>query len=298
MGKLMMLKEWLTLDEAAIRLSATAAELVTQADILRFAIDNHIQLSVFTVDDIKVRDMDFEMEIIDGQKCFMLGQGAAEAYRVQGLWDLAAYGVGMEELERLYRQQKGLKPTRSLNMTGNGLYLHDPEKTTMLEVLRIDLKFKFVSKLPDAQSLAKSPLFVEPQNDLALNADNDVIGEIYSLLETGLNDHGPVIEQRLYSYYRETKFPDNCLIVLRLKELIAFESKHLGGSIKAELSPTERASSHLVIAALASMAGVDLNAPYKAVEVLRKAAASSGLELPASDETIVKFLKSPGKKKR
>lgn len=297
MGKLMMLKEWLTLDEAAIRLSATAAEVVTQADILRFAIDNHIQLSVFTVDEISVRDMDFETEIIDNQKCFMLGEGASDAYRIQGVWDLAAYGAGMEELERIYRQHKGLKPTRGLNMAGKGLYLHDPEKTTMLEVLRIDLKFRFVSKPAEAQSLANPPLLIEPQNGLAVNADTDLIGEITSLLESKLDDHGPVIEERLCRYYRETRFPDNCLIVLRLKELIAFESKHLGGSIKAELTPTERESSHQIIAALAAMASLNIDAPYKAAEILRKQAATHGLELPASTETLVKFLKGPNRRK-
>ena len=86
-------------------------------------------------------------------------------------------------------------------------------------------------------------------------------------------------------------------MVIRKDELIAFERKHLGGSLKAELTPTERASSHQIITALAAMAGLDLGAPYKAAEVLRQAAATHGLELPASTETLVKFLKGPSRKK-
>lgn len=57
------------------------------------------------------------------------------------------------------------------------------------------------------------------------------------------------------------------------------------------LHPSERKSAGQIIAALAAMAGLDLSAPYAANEVLRAAAATCGLELPSSPETVVKFLK-------
>jgi hypothetical protein len=124
-----------------------------------------------------------------------------------------------------------------------------------------------------------------------------MLGEINSLLAKGLGRHDPVFEENLYAFYREHHFPEKCFIVLRREELLAFESKHLGGTLKAELSPTERASSHQIISVLAAMARVDLTKPYKAVNVLRQAAASHGLDLPASDETVVKFFSPPARKK-
>ncbi|MBK5415612.1 hypothetical protein [Pseudomonas sp. TH31] len=300
MEKLLMLKEWLTLDEAATRFSTTAKESVTQADILRLALDNHLQLSVFIDDTLIAREMEFETEIVDGEKNLMLGDGSSEAVRINGVWDLAAYGVGASELERLYRESKGLKPRNGL-FSSAGLYLHDEDKTSVMEVLSISLKFKFVDKArhaaKDTTGVVSSDSVVGSPS-LTVKADPSMLVDISKMLKNGLADYEPVIDESIYAYYRETSFPDACLIVIRKDELIAFERKHLGGSIKAELTPTERESSHQIIASLSAMAGIDLSAPYKAVEILRQAAATHGLELPASAETIVKFLAGPNRKKR
>ncbi|MBJ2321240.1 hypothetical protein JFT37_22265 [Pseudomonas fluorescens] len=298
MEKMLMLKEWLTLDEAAERFSKVAQETVTQADILRLALDNHIQMSVFIDDRVIAREMAFETEVIDGQKSLLLGEGGKEAIRVDGVWDLAAFGAGASEMERLYREAKGLKPRTALSSFG--MYLHDEEKTTVLEVLSISLKFQFVEKSIPPESGVAGVIRHDQQPEarsLTVRADPSILPDISEFLESGLADHGPVIDERLYSYYRESRFPDACLMVIRKDELIAFERKHLGGSLKAELTPTERASSHQIITALAAMAGLDLGVPYKAAEVLRQAAATHGLELPASTETLVKFLKGPSRKK-
>lgn len=296
MRKLLMLKEWLTLDEAAARLSITAGEDVSEADILRLAIDNHLQLSVYMDDTIPGRKMEFEVEEVDGLKCLMLGDGALEPCQITGLWDLAAYGEGLSEMERLYREYKGFKPMPRMSLSNMGLYLHDGAKTEVFEVLRIMLKFNFVEKTTTDNSLP-APTISDTSPGLMVNADPSMVAEIKNLLEKGLGDHSAVIDEKLYSYHREHHFPEKCLVVLRREELLSFESKHLGGSIKAELSPTERTSSHQIIAALSAMANVDLSKPYKAVNVLRRSAELAGLDLPASDETIVKFLSAPTRKK-
>lgn len=298
MEKMLMLKEWLTLDDAAERFSRVAQETVTQADILRLALDDHIQMSVFIDDKVIAREMAFETEVIDGQKSLLLGEGGKEAIRVDGVWDLAAFGAGASEMERLYREAKGLKPRTALSSFG--MYLHDEEKTTVLEVLSIRLKFQFVEKHISAEEGVTGVTHYDPQQEvrpLKVKADPSILPDINALLESGLENHGPVIDERLYSYYRESRFPDECLLVIRKDELIAFERQHFGGSLKAELTPTERASSHQIIATLAAMAGLDMGTPYKAAEVLRQAAATHGLELPASPDTLVKFLRGPNRKK-
>ncbi|MCQ4278347.1 hypothetical protein NA643_04555 [Pseudomonas stutzeri] len=49
MSKLLKLKKWLTIKDAAKRLSISAGEKVTEADVLRFALDGHLKLSVYFV---------------------------------------------------------------------------------------------------------------------------------------------------------------------------------------------------------------------------------------------------------
>lgn len=299
MNKMLMLKEWLTLDEAAERFSKIAQETVTQADLLRLALDNHLQMSVYIDDKVTAREMEFETEKVDGEECLVLGKGGNEAIGINGVWDLAAFGAGATEMERLYREAKGLKPRAALSSFG--MYLHDEEKTSVMEVLKIVLKFQFVEKTLPAEANATGALRYDLDDQrppLTVKADPSILPDISALLESSLDDHGPVIEERLYSYYREHTFPDACLMVIRKDELLWFERKHLGGSIKAELTPTERESSHQILAALAAMAGLDVTSPYKAVEILRKVAATHGLELPASAETIVKFMAGPNRKKR
>ena len=46
MSRLFNLKEWLTVEEAANRLSTVFKEDVSDADVLRLALDGHIKLSV------------------------------------------------------------------------------------------------------------------------------------------------------------------------------------------------------------------------------------------------------------
>ena len=44
-----MLKEWLTVPDAAKRLSVIFGEEVTEADVLRLALDGHLKLSIYFV---------------------------------------------------------------------------------------------------------------------------------------------------------------------------------------------------------------------------------------------------------
>lgn len=302
MNRLIGLKEWLTLDEAAHRLSNTAKEPVTQADILQLALDDHIQLSVFIDDFVFARDISFEVEYVDDYKTLMLGDGASEAIRVEGLWDLAAYGVGVSELRRLYREAKGMPPIEFGLPFITGLYLHDKEKTSVVELLNLRLRMRFFSnpEISPTESLSirlDSDLEEDVSSPPNITKDKSFASEISSLIMAGVGKHDAVIKERLHKFYRAMKLPDSCIVAVRKDELLSFESKHLGGSIKAELTPTERASSHQVVAALAAMSNLDLSAPYKAVGILRQEAAKKGLELPSSDETIVKFLAGPSRKK-
>ncbi|BAP77787.1 hypothetical protein MT1_0611 [Pseudomonas sp. MT-1] len=77
------------------------------------------------------------------------------------------------------------------------------------------------------------------------------------------------------------------------EEILALAGKLNGTEAPKEkpLHPSERRSVGQIIATLAAMAKLDLSAPYAADEALRAGAATHGLELPSSPETVVKFLK-------
>ncbi len=55
MSKLFNLKEWLTLDDAARHLSIVFGEEIVRADVLRLALDGHLQISVNFVNHTKAR---------------------------------------------------------------------------------------------------------------------------------------------------------------------------------------------------------------------------------------------------
>lgn len=76
-----------------------------------------------------------------------------------------------------------------------------------------------------------------------------------------------------------------------IEKLASLLNDEVPVSAEKPLHPSERKSAGQIIATLSAMAGLDLSAPYAANEVLRAAAATHGLELPSSPETVVKFLK-------
>jgi hypothetical protein len=55
LGKLFNLKEWLTVADAARHLSIVFGEDVTEADVLRLALDGHLRLSVNFVNHARAR---------------------------------------------------------------------------------------------------------------------------------------------------------------------------------------------------------------------------------------------------
>jgi hypothetical protein len=59
MSKLLKLKKWLTLDEAANHISNVLGEPVTRADIYNFALDGHLVLSVNFVNIVKAKKVTF-----------------------------------------------------------------------------------------------------------------------------------------------------------------------------------------------------------------------------------------------
>jgi len=141
MSKLLNLKVWLTVDDAAQRLSIILGEVVSEADVLRLAIDGRLQLSVYFVNYENARcgklapvaEAEYdEVPSIDGTGTVRLykgpmffSAGGAESHVLEleeavstlsGVYDLPMLGDELQEIEHRYQ-----KLTNGPDVTVEGL---------------------------------------------------------------------------------------------------------------------------------------------------------------------------------
>ena len=131
MGKLFQLREWLTLPEAAKHLSIVLSEEVSEADVLRLALDGHLKLSAYFGGYelarcgklIPIADADFkEVASLDGKGMVRLYGGIVvatneqeshvikletEFYKLEGLYDLPMIGAERNDIEFEYARLTG-----------------------------------------------------------------------------------------------------------------------------------------------------------------------------------------------
>jgi hypothetical protein len=126
MNKLIKLKNWLTVPEAAKHLTGIFKdEEVTEADILRFALDGHLTLSVNFVNkttgirgqlvplyEAKKTRLDDEQWIED------VIQFEDEIVTIRGVWDLTMLGIEAENIEHEYQMMTGGPAVKLTNLDG------------------------------------------------------------------------------------------------------------------------------------------------------------------------------------
>lgn len=140
MGKLLALKEWVTLEAASAHLELELGEAVGPADVLQLALDGALRLSVrFSI----------------GGALAYLGQPAAEALEfdsvgapvldlgaepesIDGLWDLCLAGEGAIEIERRMQQLLGGPQVESWSAAG--LFLKAPKEDLWAALVEIDIR--------------------------------------------------------------------------------------------------------------------------------------------------------------
>lgn len=126
MSKLYKLKKWLKLDEAAEHLSIIFGEEVTEADLLQFAVDGHLQMSIFLADGCQGRRGKFiPVDQAPYTEMLMPFGGTSRKYggklfgnlvlmfeeeitNLEGVYDLSMYGSERNDLERRYQASAGL----------------------------------------------------------------------------------------------------------------------------------------------------------------------------------------------
>lgn len=308
MSKLLKLKEWLTIEEAAKGLSISVGEDVTEADILRLALDGHLTLSVYFVNHARGRPARIEPlgiqhfsnapsfyeygpprygaiegEVLLNKKQVLVYEGDIDEPEIlKGVWDLLMIGAEKLDVEHAFQMMTG-GPDVNLICFG-GPMVASPDGTRVFQILDSCKNNTNPVKMPPSAS----QLPIETREEIArLNAG------IAKTLRPS-KDEGPSRLDHERSYYPADTLPQDSILVVRVAALRDLEAQLLAEDAQPErpLHPSERKSAGQIIAALAAMAGLDLSTPYAADETLRAVAATYGLELPSSPETVVKFLKA------
>ena len=244
MKKLFNLKQWLTVAEAARHLSILFGEDVSEADILRLALDGELLLSVHFLNKVRcsmglvVKIFSdsatelFDDRLLNGKDTFLTFEGTVEGYEgklfewsqetifLDGVWDLSTISSELA-LEQQYR------------------------------------------------TLTNKPAILVPQNG---SVERPILrgpdGTYYRIVE-GCSA-GQFGESRIRPQdnvgHSVNALPDDSILVVRTSELRALEARTSEPDQKAErpLGRRERTTLLVIIAALAELAKIDVTKPAKA----------------------------------
>jgi len=273
-NKLFKLKEWLTVPEAAKHLSIILGEEVTEADVLRLALDRHLKLSINLVDQaqakwakiVPIEDAQYRelparrfprrekgkpRRILRGSKIDdkRVLECADDIVNLKGVYDLLMIGAGPLNIERKYQ-----------NLTGG----------------------------PAITLIATNHRGV-----LVKQAD----GEIYQLQDSFKQEEATTSPDimKLFNriYYPAEKLPEDTVLVLRTEELRKFEESVNDTPANADKPLTNIERDSLLKLVIGMAVSGYRYAPYakKNTAVADIAADLALLGLPLGDDTIRKYLK-------
>jgi hypothetical protein len=236
--KLLKLKAWLTVPDAARHLGILFGEDVTEADVLRLALDGHLKLSVDFVNrttaqcgkiirlaDAKVREVpnltgDGVVQLIEDG--VYLGRDRVFSYseeikRLEGVWDLAMVGAERIDVEHKYHYLTDGPAVELFSLEGpfvnlpNGMWARIVEYSSQQRVSFDQNKF------------------IIPRNDPN-------------------------------NYHPATSLPSDAVLVVRTSELQVLEalSSEPDPPIERPIERRERTTLLVIIAALAKLAKVDI----------------------------------------
>jgi hypothetical protein len=131
LSKLLELKEWLTVPEAARHLSSLFGEEIGEPDVFRLALDGHLKLSIFFVNAVRVlsvilppgeEETKSQRQIREYFFC--------EGELVRGVWDLIMIGAERNYVEAVYQR---LISGTELEPDAGTTWLHQDGTTCVLE---------------------------------------------------------------------------------------------------------------------------------------------------------------------
>jgi len=263
MKKLFSLKEWVTISDAAKNLSLTFKEDLTEADILRFCLDEQLKLCIhfsnkFPAKSTKVVSIKSEgFPTFDGVNSSIVGDDALsiradEIHYLEGLYDVPMIAGNKLGIEQKYQKIIGVGELEA-------------EYGSVL-VERDGQMFSLYSKLPQEHL---KPISEDGNGNFSVD---------YVKREMAKFDYIPLIN-----------FPENSSLVIKTKSLREFETLiNLENNLEKPLATTERNSLLIIIAALLKYESIDPAGRETTSEILRM---TEDLGAPVSDDTIRNVLK-------
>jgi hypothetical protein len=251
MSTLLKLREWVTVADAATYLGVSFGEDVTEADVLRLALDSRLPLSIYFVNHglgrvgkcVSFSDAKWEdrpeflgmpaRKVLSGlyldQETVLEFDGAVKW--IEGVWDLAMLGNERIDVEEMYQR-----------LTGG----------PAVELIGLDGAF--------------------------VNRADGVWCQLHDKDEYGKCTR----EERERFFFPAGRLPDDAVLVVRTAALRQLErSIAEPAATERSLETRERTSLLTIIAALAEAAGLSLEHPSKTAQVIERLTETRGTRLSA-----------------
>lgn len=295
MSKLFNWREWLTVAEAAQHLSNGLDEEVTEADVLRLALDGHLKLSVYFVNGNMARcGKVIKLETIDNHRHWdgpeMISEDGVkyitrleeEVVAISGLFDLEIGGGVSMSIEKKYQQLTG-GPAETIQ-GGDLTYVNGRNGLTY------EIQESFDCDECTSGSTAELKMLKQHIADNRIAA-----AEAKILLNKHEKERNEFLDRRLSqsdveNYYPAGRLPDDAILVVRTGVLREFEQS-MSGAPPAQDKPllaNERSTLLIIIAALCDDDGINLQERGAAQRITDL---TETFGAPISYDTVLRHLK-------
>lgn len=317
MTKLLQLKEWLTLPEAAKRLSVIFQEEVSESDILRLALDGRMLLSAYLVngasarlgkvvgfDDVEWGEFSAEMAAafpdlseehrgkplkyvkslrLDDERYLNLEPGVTTIW---GVWDLPMLAGDRHDIEHLFQMASGGPGVTVESLDGSFLQREDGVMCQVMESYdQNEYQVGSVARLEALKARIQLEGMSPRKAKILLDRHDAERKEFLRKRRERPNEEG---------YYPAGGLPDDVVFVVRMREVLRLQSEVLGPSsvppaaVDAEdLSSKERTSLLVLLGLVAHVGDLDLDELPKQVLA---AAEEKGIQI--SRRTIEEKIRS------
>ena len=306
MNKIFKMKKWLTLEEAARRLSSSAEESISEADVLRLALDGELTLSVDFVN--HARGKPWVRVPLDNARTWTYDPGffgsEGEPYEVivgvslnenevleplqveapvilRGVFDLTMWGGEALDVEHIYQELTDGPPVDLMNIEGAFVQGQPGMYFQLLESFE-DNGYSPGSKAQLAH--IEDRILTE---DIGLE-QAEKMRALYKERRIEFLDKASK-NKEIDNYYPASGLPDSCRLVVRNESIRQLEDKLLADEVTSsdQSSQASKPSHFLAIAALLDL----LKEPVKH-------ARPNGLKQAAIIESILERVESRGLSKR
>lgn len=301
MSKLLSLKDWITLDEAATHLTGIFNENVSVADVYRFALNGHLVLSAHFVNHGRANL---------GRKRLIREAGFRVLSALKSDLKLPQVQVTADALSE-FEAWLVENPEHALSSVTDEpkLYLLNGLQLSSHDCVQLDEQLSSIEGIWDLTMRGAERLDIEHALQQAVGGPSVELlvmdgvllyrqDGTYARLLEHFGDTPEANEKKKAfrwddpkAYYPAGGLPEDAPVVVRPQALNEFISNLSGvDQVDKQLDERERSSLLCIIGALAKMAQVDLSQPYKAAEQV--AAALNQAAVPLAPRTIGTHLKA------